>query len=114
MTTLEFLIFFSALWRLTNIMIFESGPFHIFVWIRELAGITHTDDFKPSEYPETWFADLFGCPWCLSLALAFPYAAVIYFWRDWTFWLSFPFSLSAFSILLWKVIQWLEQQQKQN
>lgn len=67
-------IFLSALavWRISNIIIYEDGPFFVFKKLRFWIG---AEDFfgEPTEEPNT-IQKLFQCIWCLSIYVSIPFA----------------------------------------
>jgi len=69
MTTLEFIVYCLATWRISSLLVNEAGPFGVFVKIRGVFGIKHKDGI-PYEYPETFFAQLLSCVWCTSIWVA--------------------------------------------
>ena len=59
-----------ATWRLCHLVASEDGPFEIIAWLRQVAG-------------EGQVGRLMDCPYCLSLWLAAPFAAVLTdSWRE--------------------------------
>lgn len=67
MTFLEFFILGLAAWRLASMVVRERGPWDMFVWARERAGIVHDEDKIPTVYPDKFFAQLLSCTWCFSM-----------------------------------------------
>lgn len=59
-----------ATWRLSSLLVWEDGPFHLFARIRELAGIKHDEDGKPFMIPDRFWATLLSCVWCASVWVA--------------------------------------------
>lgn len=109
---LDLLLYASALWRLTNLLIYERGPYDAFLGLREMFHVEHDDGGNPIQYPDSHAARLLECPWCMSMFLSIPFAILIYLNADTARVFSFPFSLSALSIFIWKVILWLEHPSK--
>ncbi|MHA2079086.1 MAG: DUF1360 domain-containing protein [Candidatus Thorarchaeota archaeon] len=91
-----------ATWRLASLLVNERGPFDIFMRIRELTGIEHDveDDFFPWSIPDTFFGNLFGCVWCMSVWVALFLYAVWYFSPMFAIMISTPLALSSLAILL--------------
>lgn len=67
MTTIgDVLVIGLAAFRVASLLAHESGPFDVFLRLRSLAGVEHTETGEPFSWPETFFGKLLRCPWCLS------------------------------------------------
>lgn len=62
--SLGLLILALATWRLSSLLVQETGPGRVFVKLRELTGITHTDDGRVLSYGD--WTPLY-CIWCTSM-----------------------------------------------
>jgi len=101
MTTLDFIVYCLATWRISSLLVNEAGPFDVFVKIREVFGIKHKDGV-PYEYPDTFFAQLLSCIWCTSIWVAI---FLTLFWAVYPsalFVASLPFAISAGAIFFEK------------
>ena len=105
LTVTDLIIYGFAIWRVSNLLVEESGPYFIFRKIRELSGIRHDADGFAYHIPETFFAQVLSCVWCCSLWVGL-------FW--FILWWSFPilslkiavvFSFSAVAILIDLIIK---------
>lgn len=67
MTFLEFFLLALAAWRLASMVVRERGPWDMFVWVRERAGIGHDESKVPMVYPDRFFAQLLSCTYCFSM-----------------------------------------------
>ena len=67
MDMIEILMLGLACWRLSSLFVNEKGPFDMFVRIRKMAGIEHTQDGIPFGWPNTFFGKLLECMWCFSV-----------------------------------------------
>lgn len=67
-----------ATWRLTALLVYESGPFGIFVRLRERLGIVHDDDGHPASWPDGGLGRLFTCVWCLSFWTALAVCGILW------------------------------------
>lgn len=67
MTLTVLLVLGLACWRITSLFVSETGPFDVFLRIREAAGIGHDENDRPYMYPDTFFAQLLSCVWCFSM-----------------------------------------------
>lgn len=54
-----------AVWRLSSLLVSESGPFDIMDKIRHRVGIRYNE--YNQVYGTNTFADLFTCIWCMSV-----------------------------------------------
>jgi hypothetical protein len=67
----DVLLLTLAVWRASYFFVNEEGPGGIGRKLRERAGIGHDEDTRqPISYPETFFAQLLGCVWCVSFWVA--------------------------------------------
>ena len=93
-----------AVWRLSSLLVDESGPFKIFENLRSAIGIGHDQDGVPVVYPSRFLPELFKCVWCMSVWVGFSWFVL---WAilppNWMNVLTFPLSLSAFAILVDKI-----------
>lgn len=81
---------------------YESGPFDIFIWFRELAGIAHDDFGEKVAVPNSFFAELLDCVWCVSVWIGFVVTVALYFYPV-LVWFLLPLALSAGAIIVEKV-----------
>ena len=65
-TLVELVAASLATWRLTALLVYDRGPFAIFLRLRERLGITHDDNGDPTSWPDGGLGRLFTCVWCLS------------------------------------------------
>lgn len=74
-----------ATWRLSSLLLYESGPLGVFMHLRSLAAQT------------SFTTQLFSCMYCMSVWVGLLCAVLLV--TDW--WLSLlPFALSAVAILV--------------
>lgn len=73
---MNFLILALATWRITNLFVWERGPYDIFGRLRNLLRIIRITlpDGKEINDSENELGKLFSCIWCLS-----PYIALVLF-----------------------------------
>ena len=67
MDILSFAILCMAAWRIASLLVREQGPWRMFVWIRERAGIQHDDKGTPWLIPDNVLAGILSCTWCASV-----------------------------------------------
>lgn len=82
-----FIIASFAVWRVTSLLNREAGPFAILDYFRQFIGII---DDKGRKVAKNELAELFICPFCLSVWVALPFALILY---------PFPASLIAWLAL---------------
>lgn len=91
-----------ATWRVTNILVHENGPFHVFRRARVALGVVYLPD---SNDIASYKYELTICVWCMSvwvgllatlLMLAMPSVAP---------WAFLPFAFSAVTVLLHRATQ---------
>lgn len=79
-----FLILSLAVWRISNLLVNEDGPYQMLAEFRHSAvKVTH----------------LFECVFCLSVWLGLIVAVAWYFYPFWAVVVTLPFALSAGAIL---------------
>lgn len=71
MNITNIIIYGLAIWRISSLLVNESGPAMIFLRIREWVGITHDDSGGRVIVPETFLAQSLDCVWCCSIWVAF-------------------------------------------
>jgi hypothetical protein len=99
MDSFIFIIAILATWRLSAMFSYETGPFEMFVYIRELAGIVHDDTGEIVTDDGSFFAELFTCIWCLSIWIGAFVGIVLWFYPVLVV-LFLPFALSAGAVLV--------------
>jgi hypothetical protein len=104
MSFVDIFILALATWRISSLFVDERGPFDIFVKVRSWTGITHDQSRVAVEFPDTFFAQLLSCVWCLSVWVGL-FFAITYFtlWYI-AIWIAFPFALSAAAIVISKYL----------
>lgn len=101
--SLTIIIAILATWRLSAMLSYETGPLNAFTWVRELTGIAHDDFGEKVAVPNSFFAELLDCVWCISVWLGFVVTVVLYFYPV-LVWVLLPFALSAGAILIERLI----------
>lgn len=100
MTLLQFLILSLATYRISNLLIDESGPFELLDIFRYKIGVRHNDKNIP--YGLNQFAELFTCIYCLSIWIGVVITVSYTIIPEYTSWLCLPFALSSIAIGLHK------------
>lgn len=99
MTLVGFVILSLATWRMASLLAKESGPFDVFLKIREVSGITHDDNKDVVMIPETFLAQAISCVWCNSIYIGVFWTVMFVFLEDLSLLLALPFALSSGAIL---------------
>jgi hypothetical protein len=98
--TITFLFIFGlATWRVASMFVNETGPFNLFLKIREFAGISHVEN-EPFEIPDKFLAQLLSCVWCASVWVGMGWAILWLLIPDIAGKLAMIFSFSAIAILI--------------
>ena len=64
---ISILVMSAATWRVTNMLIWETGPWMIFTKLREKTGILHDEDGHPIMWP---VGNVLKCFYCTSIWVA--------------------------------------------
>lgn len=105
MNTITFVIFSLASWRIANLFVWESGPFHIFIKIRERTGIIHDKNGEPYQYPNSFFANLLSCVWCSSVWVGFGWFLFWLLLPEIAAMCAIPFAFSTGAIVVDKIVK---------
>jgi len=62
----DLFVYGLATWRVTHMLLYESGPWGILIRLRSGVGVTHNEDGEPETHVHTWTY----CLWCLSVWVA--------------------------------------------
>lgn len=105
MSLLELLVFALAVWRISSLLVNETGPFDIFVRIRTLAGIQHDEEGIPYLIPHNLLAGILSCIWCCSIWISLFYTVFWYFSPIVSQLFAIPFTLSTLAILFNRLVK---------
>lgn len=103
MENFHFFIYALAIWRLSNLLVYEDGPWLMFEHLRLRLGL------QPPEFPEMprqtdppnkMPGSLLACLWCISITVAVFFVVVYAINRNVAFWMALPLALSAVACLL--------------
>ena len=96
-----FLLASFAVFRISEIMVNERGPFDLVLKFRELIGIEHGDDLMPIMVPEKFLPLLFSCVGCTSVWVGFAVALIYLTAPTLVFLLVvMPFGLSGAAVMI--------------
>lgn len=99
MDPLHLVIYCIAIWRISSLFVNESGPFNIFMKIREWTGIQHDDSGYPFMIPDNFFAQLLSCIWCASIWISFFFTILWLAYPDLSLKIAVVFAFSGGAIL---------------
>jgi hypothetical protein len=97
----DYLVLSLAAWRITNLLVYEDGPWDIFGKIRDLIGVKYTSTSDP--YGTNVIATAFTCLWCLSPWIGLLMMLSYLLTPTATFYFAVPFALSTMAIVIDKV-----------
>lgn len=112
MKKFDFVLLALATWRISNMLVKEDGPSHVFERLRYRLGIRRDQDNPDVTYakdPDSFFATLFLCPWCLSVWIAGLFVGVYFFARRAAKWLSYIPALSAITCMIDATLKSMEK-----
>lgn len=94
---IQLLVIALAVFRISNLLVFEEGPFLIFPRFRHFVGVRF--DAMSEAQADNELAKLFTCIWCLSVWMGIFFAIAYYFAPNLTFWVSLPFAFSSVALI---------------
>ena len=94
---LKVVVLALATWRMTSLLVWEDGPFEIFMRLRYLLGVRY--DEQSQIYGSNWFAKGVVCPACASVWFGTLWAVAYWLWPA-VWWIALPLALSAGAIAL--------------
>lgn len=109
MNSLTLIVLGLAVWRVSNLFVWEAGVFHVFKRLRQAAAVV--PDLPPDEQPNA-LAGVLSCVWCFSIWAGALFAAVyvilIYDGSDPLFWwFVWALALSAIGTIASEIIDYL-------
>lgn len=101
MKPITFLILSLSTWRLSSLLVDESGPFDIFDHVRARAGVAYDSNNRQLPYyQQSTLAQLFTCVWCMSVWVGLALSAAYRLAPRVTMAVCRPLALSAAAIAL--------------
>lgn len=94
----RYIVYALAIWRLSNMLVDESGPFDLFGKLRSKLGVKYDRHSKP--YGETFLAQLLSCIYCVSVWISAIFVICDKLSRGLAINFSIPLALSAGAILV--------------
>jgi len=98
------IVLILATYRMAHLLAEEAGPFDVFGYVRERAGVRFDDVGTP--YGTNELARGLMCVWCNSIWVGLVLAVGHYLIPDITFWLALPFALSGGAVIVAEVTHW--------
>ena len=93
-------VYFIAIWRISNLFVNEQGPWGIFRVIREWNGIQHDESGYPYMIPDNFGAQVLSCIWCFSVWVSFFFTLLWLIDPVDSLRLAVPFALSGGACLI--------------
>lgn len=93
-TILDLIPLGLSTWRLSNALVYERGPFDIFIKLREATGIKHNFFGERTSWTDT---QVLSCIWCTSFWVA---VLMVIFGKPF----RYVFSASALAILVEEIL----------
>lgn len=100
---MDFIILSLAVWRLSNLVVNESGPYTIFERFRYQIGIRYNEQGLP--YSTNEIAELFSCVFCLSIWLGILVSVSYWYLPTYTIYVAYPLALSTVACMVSKWMQ---------
>lgn len=94
----EILVIIIACWRLSSLLVYETGPLGIFSWLRDFVGVKYDDFSFP--YGKWFVPKLFSCIDCMSVWVGIVLSIAYFFLPTATVILSFGLCLSMASMVI--------------
>ncbi len=101
---MTYVILALATWRLSSLLVNESGPWALFAHLRYLAGVRYNGETLHVEATNQ-LAGAFACIWCMSVWVGLFWWLVWTQWPALTWWGAFPLALSAGAILADRLVR---------
>jgi hypothetical protein len=86
-----------AVWRVSNMLVWEYGPFGLFLGIRSMFGIRHTQDGQPMSFSHR---NILNCVWCVSVWVGTAFVITWLWFPTIVFWVSLVLTFSAIACVL--------------
>lgn len=103
MNWFSFFVLALAVWRISNMLVNEDGPWMIFEHLRLRAGLLppeYPDSPRETDPPGEMPGSLLSCLWCMSVWVAGLFILLCALHYNLAFWAAMPFALSAVACLL--------------
>lgn len=112
MRKLEFAVLALAVWRISNMLVKEDGPWMVFEHLRLKLGVQPPQPpsmVRETDPPGKMPGSLFTCVWCMSIWVGSAFALLFVLSRKVGYWLSIPFALSAISCVIDRWDSWSDR-----
>ena len=99
----NFTILSLAVWRISNMLVAEDGPWMVFEHLRLKVGLQpapYADAMRETDPPGKMPGTLLNCVWCTSVWIAGFFVALYLWKRRLAHYLALPFALSAIACLI--------------
>jgi hypothetical protein len=95
---MDFIILALATWRLSNLLVNESGPYDVFERVRAKVGVYYDDYGNPQGANE--LARGLTCVYCVSTWIAAALTVLLYLLGTTVVWIFTPLAVSAAAVLV--------------
>ena len=102
-SVVSMLVLILACWRLTSLLVRESGPFEMFAKFRHLIGVRYVEG-STVPYGTNIIAETLSCAWCCSMWVGTVLAIAYVIDPGLTVLVSLPFALSAGAIIVERIL----------
>ena len=102
-SVVSMLVLILACWRLTSLLVRESGPFKMFDKFRHLVGVRYLEG-STVPYGTNVIAETLSCDWCCSMWVGIALVVAYAIEPSLTFLASLPFALSAGAIIVERIL----------
>lgn len=94
---MDYLILALATWRISSLLVEESGPWQIFARLRARVGVRYDENLQRTA--DSMIGELFSCIWCMSVWIGLLIAFCYQTWPHQAVWGLMPLALSASAIV---------------
>lgn len=104
---MDLIVYTLATFRIASLIAQERGPWDVFGNLRHLCGVRYDEAGKPCALNE--IAKGITCVWCNSVWVALCWLAVKVLLPEYALYLAFSFAVSGAALIIYEVLEWLEQ-----
>ncbi len=94
----SFVVMGLATWRLSSLLVRESGPFSLLSKMRHAIGVRYNQQSVPEG--TNALAEAFTCVWCLSVWVGLGLWLLWAAFPSWVMWIAGPLGLSGVAVIV--------------